>query len=82
MSIINDMDTFKRMLLVALLCLVAAALIGWLRPALAADAGSCYVIADGDARTYCLARAHGDPGRCYSIMDSGLRSQCLAEVRK
>ena len=54
-------------------------------PALAdatAAAGACYAIADADARTLCLARAHKDPGRCYSITDQGLRAQCLAEVRR
>jgi len=78
----TSMNAIKQLILCLVLILLAAALIGVVRPALAADAGSCYVIADGDARTFCLARAHGDPGRCYSIMDSGLRSQCLAEVRK
>src|SRR5690606_3792054 len=47
-----------------------------------ADAGTCYSISDGDARTYCLARAHADPGRCYSIQASGMRSICLSEVRR
>lgn len=47
-----------------------------------AAAGACYSIADADARTLCLARAHKDPGRCYSIADQGLRAQCLAEVRR
>jgi hypothetical protein len=51
-------------------------------PVLAADAGSCYAIADADARTYCLAKARRDSGTCYAIQNSGLRSQCLAEVRK
>ena len=46
----------------------------------AADASSCYNIAEADARTYCLALAHDDPGRCYAIQDSALRSRCLAEV--
>ena len=47
-----------------------------------AAAGACYSIADADARTLCLARAHKDPGRCYSISDQGLRAQCVAEVRR
>jgi len=32
--------------------------------AMAADASACYNIADADARTYCLARAHRQPGQC------------------
>ena len=51
-------------------------------PAAATDAGSCYTVADADARAYCLAKAHRDPGRCYAIQGSGLRSLCLAEVRE
>ncbi len=51
-------------------------------PVLAADAATCYTIADPDARAYCLAKARNDPGTCYSIQNSGLRSQCLGEVRQ
>lgn len=51
-------------------------------PAAAEDAGSCYAVADADARAYCLAKAHGDSGRCYAIQNAGLRSMCLAEVRR
>lgn len=51
-------------------------------PAVADDAGSCYGIADADARAYCLAKARHDPGTCYTIFNSSLRSMCLAEVRK
>lgn len=58
-----------------LLLLVAA-------PVFADDAGSCYVIADADARAYCLAKARKDPGTCYTIMRGDLRSMCLAEVRQ
>lgn len=47
----------------------------------AVDASSCYTL-PGDAREYCLARAHGDPGRCYAVQDPALRAACLAEVRK
>lgn len=49
---------------------------------MAADASACYNIADADARTYCLARAHRQPGQCYSIQNAAMRSMCLAEVRK
>ena len=49
---------------------------------LAADASACYNIADADARTYCLARAHRQPGQCYSIQNAAMRSMCLADVRK
>jgi len=48
----------------------------------AADASSCYVIGDPDARAYCLARARRDPGTCYAIQRPDLRTQCLAEVRR
>ena len=50
--------------------------------AMAADASACYNIADADARTYCLARAHRQPGQCYSIQNPAMRSMCLSEVRK
>lgn len=50
--------------------------------AIVADASACYNIADADARTYCLARAHRQPGQCYSIQNAAMRSMCLAEVRK
>lgn len=50
--------------------------------ALAANTSACYNVADGDARTYCLARAHREPGQCYSIKRADLRSQCLAEVTR
>lgn len=50
--------------------------------AMAADASACYSIADADARTYCLARAHRQPEQCYSIQSPAMRSICLAEVRK
>lgn len=46
------------------------------------NASACYNIADSDARTFCLARAHKEPGQCYSIKRPDLRSQCLAEVRR
>jgi len=48
----------------------------------ATDAGSCYAVADADARAYCLAKAHVDPSRCYAIQRADLRSMCLAEVRR
>lgn len=48
----------------------------------AAGASACYNVADSDARTYCLARAHREPGQCYSIQRSELRQQCLAEVTR
>ena len=48
----------------------------------AAATGACYNIADSDARTYCLARAHRQPGQCYSIQNPAMRSMCLSEVRK
>lgn len=50
--------------------------------AVAGDASACYNVADADARTMCLARAHREPGQCYSIRRADLRSQCLAEVRR
>ena len=56
--------------------------LGFTAAASATDAGSCYGIAEADARAYCLARAHNDSGRCYAIQSVGLRSQCLAEVRE
>ena len=66
--------------------LLAFAVVFWLLPFAilvhAAETGACYNIADGDARTYCLARAHKDPSICYSIRSAATRSQCLAEVRK
>lgn len=52
------------------------------RYAHAAETGACYNIADSDARTYCLARAHREPSMCYSIKSADMRSMCLAEVRK
>jgi len=48
----------------------------------ATQASACYGIADPNARTVCLARAHRDPGRCYGVTDQALRQQCLAEVRR
>jgi len=51
-------------------------------PASAADAGTCYVIHDADARAFCLARAHRDVGVCYSIQEPALRAQCRAEVTR
>lgn len=61
---------------IILLALFAIPAIAW-----AADAGSCYNISDGDARSYCLAKARKDAGTCYTIQRADLRSQCLAEVR-
>jgi hypothetical protein len=63
----------------ALLLIASFSVVG---VASAADAGSCYGINDMDARTWCLAKAHGDPGQCYSIQNSATRSMCLVEVRK
>lgn len=76
------MKTTKRIAAAVVLAVFGALVFGVPIAAFAADAGSCYAIADSDARSFCLARAHQDPGRCYIIADSGLRSQCLAEVRK
>jgi hypothetical protein len=53
-----------------------------LKPVAAADAGSCYVITDADARTACLAKARKEPGMCYAVQRADLRAQCLAEARK
>ncbi|PNF57540.1 hypothetical protein CXK99_21205 [Stutzerimonas stutzeri] len=61
---------------------LAGLLLGLTTTANAADTSSCYVIAEADARTYCLALAHNDAGRCYAIQDSAMRSRCLAEVRQ
>lgn len=47
-----------------------------------AQAGACYSITDADARTVCLAKAHGNSSLCYSVKDVGKRAQCLAEVKK
>lgn len=60
------------------------AIIHIVAPSLAsgADAGSCYAIADADARAYCRAVAHEDSSICYAIQSPDLRSRCLAEVRK
>jgi len=60
----------------------ALAALAMVSGARAQDASTCYTVADGDARAYCLARAHKDSGRCYSVQRSDLRAQCLAEVRK
>ena len=66
--------------------LIAFAIVFWLLPfamiAHAAETGACYNIADSDARTYCLARAHREPSMCYSIKAADVRAMCLAEVRK
>ncbi|MBB3017699.1 hypothetical protein FHR70_000739 [Microvirga lupini] len=70
----------KKLLLSLYIATATACMAGG--PVFAADAGSCYAIADADARAYCLAKARGDSGTCYTIQSSGLRSQCLAEVRK
>ena len=48
----------------------------------ASRGSACYTIINPDARTACLAKAHGDAGRCYSVLDAEKRSQCLAEVRR
>ncbi len=50
-------------------------------PAQAADSSACYNISDGDARSYCLAKARREVSACYSIQNASMRSQCLAEVR-
>lgn len=47
-----------------------------------ANTSACYNVADSDARTMCLARAHREPGQCYSIQRADLRAQCLAEARQ
>lgn len=47
----------------------------------AADAGSCYVISDPDARALCRAKAHQDASICYSIRRQDLRAECMAEAR-
>lgn len=47
-----------------------------------AAAGACYSITDADARTVCLAKAHGNSSLCHSVKDAGKRAQCLAEVKK
>lgn len=60
----------------------AAPLLLFTAPAKAEDASACYAITDGDARTYCLARAHRDASQCYAIQRPDLRAQCRAEVRK
>ncbi len=65
----------------AILALLIAAAV----PAFAdstAAAGRCYGISDADARTVCLAKAHGNSSLCYSVKDAGKRAQCLAEVKK
>ena len=54
---------------------------GPMGPAHAADAGTCYVIGDADARAACLARARQDPGMCYAVQRADVRARCLAEVR-
>lgn len=62
-----------------------ALLIATVVPAFAdatATAGACYSITDADARTVCLAKAHGNSSLCYSVKDAGKRTQCLAEVKK
>ncbi len=46
-----------------------------------ADASACYVLADADQRTFCLAKARSHPSMCYAIQSQAVRSQCLAEVR-
>lgn len=70
----------------AIFLLIAFAIAFWMLPfamiASAAETGACYNIADSDARTYCLARAHRDPSICYSIKAAEIRALCLAEVRK
>lgn len=66
--------------------LIAFAIAFWMLPFAmlthAAETGACYNIADSDARTYCLARAHREPSMCYSIKAAEIRALCLAEVRK
>lgn len=50
-------------------------------PAVAADSSACYVIANADARAYCLAETRKDASMCYAIQDSAMRARCMAEVR-
>lgn len=78
----NMTDRIRRHLTIA--ALAFALLVTLFGPiiAFAGDASACYNVADADARSMCLARAHREPGQCYSIQRADLRSQCLAEVRK
>ncbi len=48
----------------------------------ASDASACYNVDDGDARSYCLAKARNEVSQCYDIQRADLRSLCLAEVRQ
>ena len=50
-------------------------------PALA-NAGACYNIADGDARSYCLAKQSRQASYCYTIQRHDLRAMCFGEVSK
>lgn len=50
--------------------------------ALASNAGTCYNIADSDARSYCIAKARKDVSQCYNIQAAALRSMCLVEAGK
>ena len=74
-------NTLRRLSITILVFALIGAML-WPALAFASDAGACYGIADADARTYCLAKAHKEPGGCYSIQRSDMRAQCLAEVRK
>lgn len=42
----------------------------------------CYNVHDSDARSMCLARAHGTVYQCYSIRNPDLRQQCLSEPKR
>ena len=53
-----------------------------LLPRLAMASSACYGLADGDSRSYCMAKAKREPGYCYSIQNPGTRAACFAEVRR
>jgi len=75
-------NKLRRTIIAALLLFALAVTLFGPVVAFAADAGACYNISDGDARSYCLARAHKQPDICYNIQRSDMRSQCLAEVSR
>jgi len=75
-------NKFRRIAIAALLLFALAVTLFGPVLAIAADAGACYNISDGDARSYCLARAHRQPDICYTIQRPDMRAQCLAEVSR
>jgi len=75
-------DYTQFMIKPALFALLLSALVAVPDNAQQPHSGACYNIADGDARSYCLARVHRERSQCYNIRQPDMRAWCLSEVSK